>query len=238
MPAALRLIAVLHGIQFLAQAGRMGRMGSLWSIIGAGVLAGPPFILVMLQPDLGTALVFGAILATTLGLVLAVVERARQRRHVGLLEVVLRLLDLVLVVDVAVGEPALAAAFLPGCPHEVEDVLHALQVHGQAFQAVGHLETGVGDGDAADLLLPELNEAVRGQASVVLHAPPGAGKTTLLDAAAAAGISTSPEVARELLKTPGGMALPRKSPFGPFVPSAMTCGLSSTCVGRVFSSTR
>jgi rod shape determining protein RodA len=45
---------------------RMGRMGSLWSIIGAGVLAGPPFILVMLQPDLGTALVFGAILATCL----------------------------------------------------------------------------------------------------------------------------------------------------------------------------
>jgi rod shape determining protein RodA len=45
---------------------RMGRMGSLWSIIGAGILAGPPFILVMLQPDLGTALVFGAILATTL----------------------------------------------------------------------------------------------------------------------------------------------------------------------------
>jgi len=43
---------------------RMGRMGSLWSIVGAGVLAGPPFILVMLQPDLGTALVFGAILAT------------------------------------------------------------------------------------------------------------------------------------------------------------------------------
>src|SRR5512137_2716060 len=29
-----------------------------------------------------------------------------------------------------------------------------------------------------DSLLPELNEAVRGHASVVLHAPPGAGKTT------------------------------------------------------------
>jgi rod shape determining protein RodA len=45
---------------------RMGRMGSLWSIVGAGVLAGPPFLLVMLQPDLGTALVFAAILATCL----------------------------------------------------------------------------------------------------------------------------------------------------------------------------
>lgn len=45
---------------------RMGRMGSLWAIVGAGVLAGPPFLLVLLQPDLGTALVFGAILVTTL----------------------------------------------------------------------------------------------------------------------------------------------------------------------------
>ena len=45
---------------------RMGRMGSIWSIVGAGVLAGPPFVLVLLQPDLGTALVFGAILVVTL----------------------------------------------------------------------------------------------------------------------------------------------------------------------------
>jgi rod shape determining protein RodA len=46
--------------------GRMGRLGSLWSILGACILAGPPFLLVLLQPDLGTALVFGAILAATL----------------------------------------------------------------------------------------------------------------------------------------------------------------------------
>src|SRR5215218_10709775 len=45
---------------------RVGRMGSLWSIVGAGMLAGPPFLLVLLQPDLGTALVFGAILVATL----------------------------------------------------------------------------------------------------------------------------------------------------------------------------
>jgi len=45
---------------------RIGRMGSLWPIVGAGVLAGPPFILVMLQPDLGTALVFAAIVSVTL----------------------------------------------------------------------------------------------------------------------------------------------------------------------------
>jgi predicted ATPase len=48
----------------------------------------------------------------------------------------------------------------------------------------------------------------------VLTGAPGAGKTTLLDAAAAAGIRTSPEVARELLKTPGGMALRADDPLG------------------------
>jgi rod shape determining protein RodA len=46
--------------------GRMGRSSSLGSIVGAGVLAGPPFVLVMLQPDLGTALVLGAIVASCL----------------------------------------------------------------------------------------------------------------------------------------------------------------------------
>jgi rod shape determining protein RodA len=45
---------------------RAGRLGSLWAMAGAGVLAGPPFLLVLLQPDLGTALVFGAILIATL----------------------------------------------------------------------------------------------------------------------------------------------------------------------------
>lgn len=45
---------------------RMGRLGSIWALMGAGILAGPPFVLVLLQPDLGTALVFGAILVGTL----------------------------------------------------------------------------------------------------------------------------------------------------------------------------
>jgi rod shape-determining protein RodA len=45
---------------------RIGRLGSLWAMLGAGILAGPPFILVLLQPDLGTALVFGSILVATL----------------------------------------------------------------------------------------------------------------------------------------------------------------------------
>jgi rod shape determining protein RodA len=42
---------------------RNGKLGSLPSILGAVVLVGPPGVLVMLQPDLGTSLVFGAILA-------------------------------------------------------------------------------------------------------------------------------------------------------------------------------
>src|SRR4051794_40917265 len=42
---------------------RQGRLRSLGSILGAGILVGPPFVLVMLQPDLGSALVLLAILA-------------------------------------------------------------------------------------------------------------------------------------------------------------------------------
>jgi rod shape determining protein RodA len=43
-------------------AGRSGRLDSLTTILGAGVLVVPPLALVMLQPDLGTSLVFAAIL--------------------------------------------------------------------------------------------------------------------------------------------------------------------------------
>lgn len=49
---------------------------------------------------------------------------------------------------------------------------------------------------------------------VVLTGAPGAGKTTLLDAAAAAGLTTSPEVARQLLQQPGGMELRATDPLG------------------------
>lgn len=42
---------------------RTRRLNSLGSILGACLLVGPPLALVMLQPDLGTSLVFGAILA-------------------------------------------------------------------------------------------------------------------------------------------------------------------------------
>lgn len=42
---------------------RQGRLDSLPAIVGACILVGPPLVLVMLQPDLGTSLVFGGILA-------------------------------------------------------------------------------------------------------------------------------------------------------------------------------
>jgi rod shape determining protein RodA len=41
---------------------RQGRLGSLSSILGACILVAPPWVLVMLQPDLGTSLVLLAIL--------------------------------------------------------------------------------------------------------------------------------------------------------------------------------
>lgn len=50
--------------------------------------------------------------------------------------------------------------------------------------------------------------------SAVLTGAPGAGKTTLLDSASAAGLITSPEVARQLLQAPGGMALRADDPLG------------------------
>jgi rod shape determining protein RodA len=44
-------------------ASRQGHLDSLLSLVGACVLVGPPLALVMLQPDLGTSLVFAGILA-------------------------------------------------------------------------------------------------------------------------------------------------------------------------------
>jgi rod shape determining protein RodA len=41
---------------------RQGRLGSMWAVLGACVLVGPPLLLVLMQPDLGTSLVFAAIL--------------------------------------------------------------------------------------------------------------------------------------------------------------------------------
>ncbi len=63
------------------------------------------------------------------------VELPEQLVDVGVLEVVLRLLDLVLVVDVAVRHAAERAVG----PDEVEHALDALQVHREALEAVGDL---------------------------------------------------------------------------------------------------
>lgn len=40
---------------------RGDRVGNLWTILGAGIIVAPPLALVLLQPDLGSSLVFGAI---------------------------------------------------------------------------------------------------------------------------------------------------------------------------------
>ncbi len=56
--AKILMIVVLAS--FLGSRG--DRAGSLRTIVGAAVLVGPPLVLVMLQPDLGTSLVFGGIL--------------------------------------------------------------------------------------------------------------------------------------------------------------------------------
>ena len=57
--AKILMIVVLAS--YLTSRGR--KLDSLGSILGACVLVGPPLALVMAQPDLGTSLVFGAILA-------------------------------------------------------------------------------------------------------------------------------------------------------------------------------
>lgn len=54
----LMIVVLAH---FLSSRSRS--LDSLGSIVGACLLVGPPLALVMLQPDLGTSLVFGAILA-------------------------------------------------------------------------------------------------------------------------------------------------------------------------------
>lgn len=56
--AKILMIAVLAA--FLAS--RRDRIGRPATILGAGLLMAPPFVLVMVQPDLGTAIVFVAVL--------------------------------------------------------------------------------------------------------------------------------------------------------------------------------
>ncbi len=79
-----------------------------------------------------------------LGLGFVVVELLKQPVDVTVLEVVLRLLNLVLVVDIAVGN-----AFRP---RQIEDVLHALQIHGETLKTVGDFAQYRLAGQTADFL--------------------------------------------------------------------------------------
>ena len=56
-----KILMIIVLASYLTSRGR--KLDSLVSIVGACVLVAPPLALVMLQPDLGTSLVFGAILA-------------------------------------------------------------------------------------------------------------------------------------------------------------------------------
>lgn len=56
-----KILMIIVLAQYLSA--RQGRLDSLGSILGACLLVGPPWLLVMMQPDLGTSLVFAAILA-------------------------------------------------------------------------------------------------------------------------------------------------------------------------------
>ena len=56
-----KILMIIVLAQYLSA--KQARLDSLRGILGACVLVGPPWVLVMLQPDLGTSLVFAAILA-------------------------------------------------------------------------------------------------------------------------------------------------------------------------------
>ena len=77
-----------------------------------------------------------------LGLVIG--EMPEQHFAIGLLEVVGRLLDLILVVDVAVRHTRR--------PGQIEHVFHVLQIHGEALDAVGDFPGDRFAVDSADLL--------------------------------------------------------------------------------------
>lgn len=83
------------------------------------------------------------------GLRFVVVELAQQPVGIAVFEVVGGLLDFVLVVHVAVGDGVAVERF---CPNEVVDVFYTLQVHRQAFDAVGDFAEYGRAVDAADLL--------------------------------------------------------------------------------------
>ena len=83
------------------------------------------------------------------GLGFVAVELVEQPGGVAVFKVVGGLFDFVLVVHVAVGE---FVACGRNRPNQVVHVFHTLQIHGQAFDAVGDFAEHGGAVDAADLL--------------------------------------------------------------------------------------
>ncbi len=76
------------------------------------------------------------------------IELPEQFGDVGMLEVELRLLDLVLVIDIAIGDAAERSVR----PDEVEHAFDALQVHRQPLEAVGDLSHDRAAVESAHLL--------------------------------------------------------------------------------------
>ena len=99
---------------------------------------------------------------------LVLVEVPEQLRSVGELEVVLRLLDFVLVIDVAVSDAAERAVG----PHDVVHALDALQVHREPLEAVGDLAHHRPAVEPADLLeVRELRDLHAVQPDLPAEAP-------------------------------------------------------------------
>ena len=82
------------------------------------------------------------------GFALVEIEQFEQLRHIGVLEVVGRLLHLVLVEHIAIGHGAERTVG----PDQVVDRVDTLQVHGQALEAIGDFTGDRVALDAADLL--------------------------------------------------------------------------------------
>ncbi len=83
-----------------------------------------------------------------LAIMLGMIEVVKQGIDVGFVEIVAGLFDLVLVIDVAIGD----AAERPVGPDDIENTLDVLQIHRQALEAVGDLSRYRAAFQATDLL--------------------------------------------------------------------------------------
>ena len=83
------------------------------------------------------------------GLFFVVVELAQEPIGIAVFEVVGRLFDFVLMINVAISDDVTIKSF---CPNEVVHIFHALQIHGKALDTVGDFAEYRGAVDTADLL--------------------------------------------------------------------------------------